>query len=695
MSLSKSHRDASRVENQLQNLVHFRDRLINNIELSIGCTVSTFKRRSREAQDKLRQYADVVEETDKKCGQVKKGGAMAKVAGGVVTLGGVVLAPATGGGSLAVAAAAGGALVGAAGHAASSSASHANSQCKEKLKEVAKISSRKVVEIIRIFHQILIEYDGVLVQAKEFLNTNHCKVVTQGEENGASWNSPGALGIDTITKNFGGMVTLFDHIKGRGGAQWITRMPSLLLPTALPNIGSGIWDLADDYVTMRKCNVFAEQLREFANEIEDYTELLLVNYEKCTNIASNVESGNDFLSKHDNGQSIDTHDIISYVSCQLSNKPRETVITDLQNEMELCVIQEWRESILRVARRRFEAELGEDGEQYIQARLELRVRRGCSLAARDLGDIVELVSYISESDGSLPNELLPSQPAYGLNRRDDVLPRALLGTEQSKHSLMVDTDTLSPNTTAEDLSVQDVITTLAYQLDNESTEDVVQYLANEIPLATLKQWREAIFQMACTMHEENLEQVTVASENITSDLQLRQGNLTTQEYVEDIVKLVPYVSGPGNCSPYEGMSRRNQQHSVSGKRSRDIKVVETTEQSDPHPPQGITVDGNDLCHVINNIDYQLRVEAKHDVISYLVREIPLETLQKWRKKLFEEACRSYQVQLGEIGYPTELAETEFQLKGGILSVEDCANDVIKLVLFISGAETAFPEQLLC
>ena len=714
MSLSKSPRNTSCVGNPLENVVYFRDRLINNIELFIGCTVSTFKRRSQEAQDKLRRYAELIEETDKKCGQVKRGGAVAKVAGGVVTLGGVVLAPASGGSSLAVAAgaaAAGGALLSAAGHAASSSASHTNSRCKEELREVAKIASGRVVDIIKIFHKILIEYDEVLVQAKEYLNTDHRKALTL-EEDAGSRKSPGAIGIDAITKQFGDMVTLFDYIKGHGSAQSITSMPSLFLPTALPNIGSGIWDLADDNVTLDKCNVFAEKLREFANGIEDYTELLLVNYEKCTKMTSNVGPEKDSLPKHNIGQNIDTHEIISYISCQLSKKSKETVIAELQNEMELGVIQEWRESIFRLACRNCEATLGEDGDQYIQARLELRVRRGCSLAARDLGDIVELVSYISGSDGTLPRELLASHPAYGFNGQKDMVPRAPLDTEGSKCFMIGDADsdkkrgdTLSPNTMASDLNVSDMITNLAYQLDNESTEDVVQYLANEIPLVTLKQWREDIFQMACTMHEENLEQSAVLSGNIASVLQLRRGSLTAQDYVEDIVKLVPYVSGPGNCFPYdvlnsqrirrnpgqEGLPQSNQLLSVHGKSSKGIKMVETREQSDPCPPQCISLDDNDLRRVINRIDCRLCIETTHDVVSYLVREIPLETLQIWGKKLFQ-ACRIYQAKLREIGYPTELIETEVHLKGG--SVEDCAIDVVKLVLFILGVEKAFPDQLL-
>ena len=683
-SLSKSHRNISRVENPVENVVYFQDRLINNIDFFIGCTINTFKQRSREARDKLRRLADHLEEIDKKCDQVKQGGAMAKVAGGVVTLGGVLLAPATGGGTLVVAAAAGGAMIGAAGHAASSSASHADSQYKKELREVAEIASARVVKMIKIFHQILIEYDDVLVQAKEYLNTGDFKALTQQETHAGSWNSSGASWMDTATRNFGGMAKFVNYVKGHRGAQPNTFM--LFLPTALTNIGSGVWNLADGYVTTGKYNVFAEKLREFANEIEDYTELLLTSYEKFTKMANNVEPANGTLSPHNTGQHTSAYEIISYMSCQLSNKSRETVITELQEQMELGVIQEWRESIFQVARRTCEAELGENGDQFIRARLDIGVRRGNSLAARDLGDIVELVSYISLSDGTLPKDLPSSQPVHGDNCREEIVSSALLGAEASDEcskttrisdKIVQQNGGPSRNIIWDGINVYEMINHIMCELDIDSKETVVSNLANDIPLDALCEWRKQVFQAACRTYEASVEETACPSGNDVTGFELRHGTMSALGCADDIIELVLYTSGSRERFP---MFVLCSQSSCTCKRK---EMCDSRSDS---------VENSELYDVITNIVSRLDSEKQHDVVEDMAREMPLEILQEWREKLFQEACRTYQEEHGEIGDPAELAQKVFQMKRRILTVEDCVWDVVNLALFISRANTVFPKR---
>ena len=875
MSLSKGHRAINREANPVENVVYFRDRLINNIELFIGCTVSTFKKRSSEAQDKLRQYANQLEEIDRKCGQVRQGGAIAEVVGGTATLAAVLLAPATGGGSLAVAAAATGAVAGVAGGAASSGASHAKSRCEGDLREKAKIASTRVVKIIQTFHKILIEYDESLVKAKEYLNSGDGMEFMQLETEDDSSNIPGASCVDTITKNFGGMVKLFSYIKGHRSAEANACAPSFFLPNALTNIASGVWNLVDGSTTTNNCNVFSEKLREFANQIEDYTEALLANYEKYAKITCDVESEEGSLSNPSGRQNINAYDMINYISCQLSNKSREAVISELQNDMDLGIIQEWRESIFQVACRTCEVQHGVNGDQVIQARLELRVTRGYSLATKGLGDIVELVSYLSETDNIVPDEMLLSQPVHGHHHREDVVPHALLGAEASvrecskstgmfdktgeesitpsqnitwkginvyemithiicelaidskeavinylvndipldtlqkwreelfqaacstyeatigktecpsqgisgselrhgamsaqeyakdvielvlytagsrdyfpmdvlcsnstctykglgevepgnlvaefskefsKYLTMHDADTtenkgvdLSPTNTLQDCGVYAMITNLAHQLDIESTDGVVQYLVEEIPLDTIEKWREDIFQVACNTYEANLAQSTGVSANVGTELRLRRGSLSVQDYAEDIVKLMPYVIGSSNRFPLdvldsqrmrrdsqlESLSHKNQVPHVLDKKTEVFDVVAETTHSDPASPQSTSQADTDIYDVITHIVYQLDIETKQDVMMNLADEVHWERLKAWREELFQEACRTYQIQRGEMGELTDLTETRLQLRRGLLTAEDYAVDVVKLVLYISGAESEFPKQVVC
>ena len=272
--------------NPLASAIYQREKLINNLEIFIGCTVGTFKKRSDESVAAIRGYADHIDEVTKKCSEAEYHICLTKVTCGAVTIGSLLLAPITGGTSLYTAV--GASVVGAIAVCGAKYASGAILHCEVDLGEKAKVSSERVVTIIKIFHKVLTEYDEVLIKAKKFLKTSEgimlCSLFkTSSEPTEITLRSFIAKAI----KTFGSKTKLMEYILyiGQYGIASTTSMASsLFLSQAVDDGGLGIWKLFEQNPTQPKCNLFALKLREYAKSMEDSTEALLTHYAKCTRV---------------------------------------------------------------------------------------------------------------------------------------------------------------------------------------------------------------------------------------------------------------------------------------------------------------------------------------------------------------------------------------------------------------------------
>ena len=430
-------------------------------------------------------------------------------------------------------------------------------------------------------------------------------------------------------------------------------------------------------------------------------------YPKSAGMPDKIRQKSGTPSQNILWKGINVYEMINHIICELAIDSREAVINYLVNDIPLDTLREWREELFQAARSTYEATVEETKCTSREDMAGFELRQGAMSAREIAGDVIALVLYTAGPGEHFPKDILCSKSMCTYKELGKPEPKGLMmgdaDTQQSRG------DDVSPNDTLQDHGINDMITNLAYQINIESTDGVVQYLAEEIPLNTIEKWREDIFQVACNTYEANLAQSNVVAAKVKPELRLRRGSLSVQDYAEDIVKLVPYVSGSRNRFPLDVLGSQRMRGNPEldslphndkethglGKNSKDVDVVPATAQSDPGPPQSITEEDTDVYHVITHIVSQLDIEMKQDVMKNLVDKIPWERLKAWREELFQEACRTYQVQRGEMGETSDLTEPTLQLNSGILTAEDYAADVVKLVLHISGVERVFPEQVLC
>ena len=291
-NMPKNQMEESDKVHPLANAICQRDKLITNVEMFLGCTVNTFKRRSDESVMAIRGYADHIDEVANKCNTAEYRTCMTKGVWGVVTIGSLLIAPTTGGTSLFIAT--GASVVGAIAVYVGKNASTANLRCEQDLGEKAKVASERVIAIIKTFHKLLTEYDDVLIKAKNYLKTSEGIMLFSVLETSIE---PKELTLRSFIakaiKSFGSKTKLMEYIVyiGQYGiASTATMASSLFLSQAVNDGGLGIWRLFDQTSTKQNNSLIAVKLREYAKSIEDSTEALLTQYVKCTKVIDGKRS---------------------------------------------------------------------------------------------------------------------------------------------------------------------------------------------------------------------------------------------------------------------------------------------------------------------------------------------------------------------------------------------------------------------
>ena len=292
---SSTHRwKDSRTANPLEAAIYERETLINNIEIFISCTVSTFQKRSNEAVKLILEYADQLDQVAKTCDKVERYTNMTKAICGAGTIGSLLSIPLTGVNSMY--AVLGTSVVGAIAFIVNKNSSGATLRCEDDFGEKAKVASERVIKIIKTFHKVLVDYDDVLTKAKKYLKTDEGITLLMVLKTS---NEPSEITLKSFIakaiKTFGSKTKLVQFVLciGEYGVASASAMASsAFLSLAIDESGLGIWKLFDQNLAKPKTSLFALKLREFAKGIGDSTEMLIARYKNSSKLMneSKVES---------------------------------------------------------------------------------------------------------------------------------------------------------------------------------------------------------------------------------------------------------------------------------------------------------------------------------------------------------------------------------------------------------------------
>ena len=227
MNFREDREDCSHATNPVVRAISLRAALINNIELFTGCTVDTLQRRSDAAVASLRQYAREME------------------------------------------------------------AAHRDQHL---IRKKANIVSKSVVDIVNNFHKILMYFHDVNNKAAEYVMSDKGKDFLTHVQT-TSELKPFLVRMfskDTM-KTLGGMQGIVGHIKGMY-EHGITTKSSIQLIGSLAMCVTNWLGVTEKGVEhAESCSLFALELEEFANTIEDTTAALMNNYNKCIHLAKTRE----------------------------------------------------------------------------------------------------------------------------------------------------------------------------------------------------------------------------------------------------------------------------------------------------------------------------------------------------------------------------------------------------------------------
>lgn len=108
----------------------------------------------------------------------------------------------------------------------------------------------------------------------------------------------------------------------------------------------------------------------------------------------------------------DVNGSIAHILCQIGCKPKEDIIKNLWEDIDITLIQECREFVFGVAVGMYDEQLEDHGITSGKAKLELKNRRGESAHERCASDIVEIVVYICGLVSGFPRNVLGSRSTY-------------------------------------------------------------------------------------------------------------------------------------------------------------------------------------------------------------------------------------------------------------------------------------------